>query len=173
MMTLSFGKKDFDELMEIFSAHAETLLVSKDGLAATDQMLSEIKTASVLMQWILETPEEKITDHFGIGPGDLRTIVELADWLLYAAQEVAKAIGMKDEARAISPLRVRVNYGVKEELLGLVSLKGVGRIRARSLYEAGVKDVRGVKDTSLDVLQKVPKIGHALALDLKKQTAEG
>ena len=170
MMTLSFGKKDFDELVEIFTAHAGTLLVSEEDLAATDRMLSEIKTASVLMQWILETPEEKITDHFNIGPGDLRTMVELADWLLYAAQEIAKAIGMKDEARTISPLRIRVNYGVKEELLGLVSLKGVGRIRARSLYEAGIKDVKGIRDASLESLQKVPKIGQALALDLKKQT---
>ena len=33
----------------------------------------------------------------------------------------------------------RVKYGVKEELLLLVELKGIGRARARKLFNAGIK----------------------------------
>jgi len=59
-------------------------------------------------------PEEEIVKHFGIGPGDLRTLLELADWLLYSASEISRVFKLRGVSRPISELRIRIQYGVKE-----------------------------------------------------------
>ncbi|MDA8090325.1 MAG: helix-hairpin-helix domain-containing protein, partial [Nitrospiraceae bacterium] len=131
----------------------------------------ELKTASVLMQWILEMPEEKIVNHFGIGPGDLRTLVELADWLLYSSREIARIAGFKEAGEDIAVTRTRTHYGVKEELLPLVGLRGIGRVRARGLFEAGFKNLEDIAHATIEGLSGVAGIGEGTAKDIKRQTA--
>ncbi len=171
MMRLSIKKKDRDEMLDVFNAHAPSLLMPDDDIYLTEDMLSELKTASVLMQWILEMPEEKIVTHFGIGPGDLRTLVELADWLLYSSREIARVIGLKEAGEDIAITRIRTHYGVKEELLALVSLRGIGRVRARGLYEAGFKNLEDISEATVESLSAIPGIGEGIAQDIKRQTA--
>lgn len=169
MLTLSIRKKDYDELLDIFYVHSDELLVTEEEKVPTSSMLSKLKVASVLMQWILETPEDKIVSHFGIGPGDLRTLIELSDWLLYSASEISKIFGLREIEKKLSVLRIRVFYGIKEELLQLVTLKGIGRIRARNLYNSGYKTLKDIKEAAIEDLEKVPSIGKGIALDIKKQ----
>lgn len=104
-----------------------------------------------------------------MGPGDLRTLVELSDWLLYSASEIGKVFSMKDIERPLNILRIRVLYGIKEELLQLVSLKGIGRIRARNLYGAGFKSLNDIRKASIEELESVPLIGKTIAEDIKEQ----
>lgn len=169
MMVLPVRKRDIDELIDIFNVHSDELLIPDEKRYPTEEILSQLKVASILMQWIEETHEEKITSHFGIGPGDLRTLVELSDWLLYSASEIGKVFGMKDIERPLNILRIRVLYGIKEELLQLVSLKGIGRIRARNLYGAGFKSLNDIRKASIEELESVPLIGKTIAEDIKEQ----
>jgi len=169
MMVLHMRKKDYDEMLDVFYAHAASLLIPEEEKYPTDEILSEIKTTSTLMQWILETPEDKIVGHFSIGPGDLRTLVELSDWLLYSASEIARIFNLRETVKDLSPLRVRVEYGVREELLELVSLRGIGRVRARNLYNSGFKGIKNIKEATAEELSKVPTLGKALAEDIKRQ----
>lgn len=171
MMTLPLRKRDIDEMVDVFNVHSEELLIPDDRMYFSDEILSQLKVASVLMQWVEETHEEKITSHFGIGPGDLRTLVELSDWLIYSSLEIGKVFGMMDVERPLSILRVRVLYGIKEELLQLVTLKGIGRIRARNLYNAGFRTLSDVRRASVKELEKVPSIGKAIAKDIKRQVS--
>lgn len=169
MMALRLRKKDRDEMLDMFYAHADKLLIPDEERYPTDEILSELKTTSALMQWILEATEDKIVGHFGIGPGDLRTLVELSDWLLYSTSEIARIFNMKETVKILSQLRVRVEYGIKEELLELVSLRGIGRVRARNLYNSGFKSLKDIKEATLEELSKVPTMGKALAEDIKRQ----
>lgn len=169
MMSLPVRKRDLDEMMDVFNVHSEELLIPCDRMYPSEEILSQLKVASVLMQWIEETHEEKITSHFGIGPGDLRTLVELSDWLIYSSLEIGKVFGMTDIERPLSILRVRVLYGIKEELLQLVTLKGIGRIRARNLYNAGFRTLSDIKRASVKELEDVQSIGKAIAEDIKRQ----
>lgn len=169
MMVLSLRKKDRDEMLEVFYTHADNLLIPEEEKYPTDEILSELKTASTLMQWILETPEDKMVGLFGIGPGDLRTLVELSDWLLYSSSEIAKIFNVKETVKSLSQLRVRVEYGIREELLALVSLRGIGRVRARNLYNSGFRSLKDIKEANLEELSKVPTLGKALAEDIKRQ----
>ncbi len=171
MMRITVKKKDRDEMMDVFSAHAPSLLMPDEDIYLTGDMLSELKTASVLMQWILEMPEEKIVNHFGIGPGDLRTLVELADWLLYSSREIARIAGFKEAGEDIAVTRTRTHYGVKEELLPLVGLRGIGRVRARGLFEAGFKNLEDIAHATIEGLSGVAGIGEGTAKDIKRQTA--
>ncbi|MCF6154211.1 MAG: DEAD/DEAH box helicase [Candidatus Brocadia sp.] len=169
MMTLQLRKKDYEEMYDVYHAHVDGLLIPKDEKYPSDEILSEIKTALLLMQWMEETPEDKVVGQFGVGPGDIRTLIELSDWLLYSAGEISKVFGLKEVEKPLSFLRVRVFYGIKEELLQLVSLKGVGRVRARNLYNAGYKTLKDIKGAAVEDLVKIPTIGKAIAEDIKNQ----
>lgn len=72
--------------------------------------------------------------------------MESADWLLYSTYEIAKLLGRKDVLPLAMNLRRRIVEGVKEELLELVNLKGIGRVRARMLFNAGFKTVGDPKE---------------------------
>jgi helicase len=48
-------------------------------------------------------------------------------------------VGRKDASRLYLTLSERIKHGVKEELLPLVWIPGVGRVRARALYSAGFR----------------------------------
>lgn len=66
-------------------------------------------------------------------------------------------------------LRTRIRYGVKEELLPLVVLEGIGRVKARTLYNSGFTDLSKIAKASQAKLASVPKIGPTLAEKLKHQ----
>ncbi len=103
-----------------------------------DWFLTEVKTALCLRDWINEVDEDEICAKYSIAPGDLRRIVETAEWLSNAMRRIAEFVGSNEK---VGELVARLRYGVKSELLPLVSLKGVGRVRARKLYNTGIKKV--------------------------------
>ncbi len=169
MIYFPLKAKEFDSMVEIFYKHAEELLIPENDKIPSDIILSQLKTASILMNWIEEKSEDWIVGQFAIGPGDLRTLIEISQWLLYASYEIAKVFEVKDAYEPITILKLRVSYGVKEELIELITLKGVGRVRARNLYNAGFKTIKELKKASLEDLEKIPTIGKALATDIKRQ----
>ena len=169
MMVLQLKRNDIDEMLGLFHANIEKLLMTSQEKQPTEATLAQIKTAWALLQWIQETPEDDIVGRFDIGPGDLHALVELADWLLYSASEIARIFGFQEEGKIISRLRTRVLYGVKEELLPLVSLRNIGRIRARNLFKAGYKNQKEIRKATGEELSKVPAIGKAIADDIKRQ----
>ncbi|MFQ6050342.1 MAG: DEAD/DEAH box helicase [Candidatus Hydrothermarchaeota archaeon] len=133
--------------------------------------LSELKTASMLKDWIDEVPEDKIVEKHDLGPGDIRNKVELANWLLYSLGEISKIFRSRHR-KFVFNLNKRVQYGVKEELLSLVSLRGIGRARARKLYTHGLKTKEDLKKASADSLSKIELIGEKVAISILKQLEE-
>ncbi|MFC7248733.1 ATP-dependent DNA helicase [Halomicroarcula sp. GCM10025324] len=128
-----------------------------------EDWLAALKTARMLEDWATEVDEETITERYGIGPGDIRGKVETAQWLLGAAESLASEVDL-DAARAISEARIRVEHGVREELVDLAGVRGVGRKRARRLFEAGIDDRATLRDAEKPVV--------LAALRGRRQTAE-
>ena len=116
-----------------------------------EDWLSALKTARLLEDWASELEEDEITERYGIGPGDIRGKVEAASWLLGAAESLATELGL-DCTPAIREARTRVEDGVREELLDLVSVRGVGRKRARRLYDAGIEDRAALREADKAVV---------------------
>jgi ATP-dependent DNA helicase len=121
-----------------------------------DTFLATLKTAAVLEAWIGETPILEISRRFGIGAGDLRTKVEDAQWLLFSAGRLATAF-QRRLARPIDDLSLRVQYGANEELLDLVRLRGIGRVRGRQLYRAGYPDREALRGAPIDRIEQALK----------------
>ncbi|HWQ62836.1 MAG TPA: ATP-dependent DNA helicase [Methanospirillum sp.] len=122
--------------------------------------LAALKTALVLADWAEEVSEEKMEDRYGIGAGDIYNVVDSAKWLLHAADRL---VGMEIPAfkKEISQIGTRVQYGVKEELLPLVQLRNIGRVRARRLYNAGYTNRDRLREAGLPVLTRI--LGQHLA----------
>ena len=103
-----------------------------------EDWLSALKTARMLEDWASELDEDEIAERYGVGPGDIRGKVDTAEWLLGAAESLAGELGL-DCVGTIREARRRVEHGVGEELIDLAGVRGVGRKRARRLYDAGVE----------------------------------
>lgn len=146
------------DLLTRYTDEAEELLVKPEESPLEldlDGFLSTLKTASVLEAWIDEVPILDITRRFAIGAGDLRAKVEDAEWLLFGMGRLASRF-QRRLGRTIDDLSTRVRYGAGEELLDLVRLRGIGRVRARMLYRAGYPDRESLRQAPLD------RIEHAL-----------
>ncbi len=162
------------DLRARLAVEAEELLVKPEEPPLElnlESFLSTLKTASVLEAWIAETPIVEITERFGIGAGDLRTKVEDADWLLFAAGRLAVAF-QRRLARSIDDLSLRVRYGAKEELLDLVRLRGIGRVRARRLYRAGFADREALRAAPFERIEQAlgsPRLAEMVTAQLSRR----
>jgi helicase len=96
-------------------------------------------------------------------------MIEVADWLLYAMHSIAALMNKRGILKDIDILRYRVRYGIKEELIPLVTLEGIGRARARALFDHGFHDVKSIADASIERLEEVKGIGHKVAESIKNQ----
>ncbi|WP_267162105.1 ATP-dependent DNA helicase [Halovenus salina] len=128
-----------------------------------EDWLSALKTARLLEDWASEEEEDEITERYGIGPGDIRSKVDTAQWLLGAAESLAteRDLGLGPDIREA---RTRVEHGVRAELVDLAGVRGVGRKRARRLFDAGI-------ETRAD-LREADKSRVLAALRGREKTAE-
>ncbi len=133
------------------------------------EFLGEVKGACVLQAWVQEALEDEIMQKFSFEPGDLFRLVDSVDWLLYASFELGKLFGHRDLLSRIIELRERVNKGVRDELLPIVRLKGVGRVRGRMLFNSGFKSIEDLKKASINQLLDIPTMGPQLVKRIKEQ----
>jgi helicase len=166
-------RKELKELELYLDEHREELMFPvPDEWAdriAFEEYVAELKGAKVLECWINEMSEDDIIERYAVEPGDLFRFVENANWLLYASHELAQLFRHKDMLQTINILRERVIDGIKSELLPLVRLEGIGRVRARLLYNAGFRTIDDLKKASISQLTRVPLIGLQMAKKIKDQ----
>ncbi len=122
-----------------------------------------------LNDWIGEASELSLSDNLNIESGDMHRMVETCDWLLYCLRELAKQHERADLLDELDILMKRVSYGIKEELVELVKIKGIGRVRARRLYKNGIKNIDDLREISVKKLAEIDKIGSTLADNIKSQ----
>jgi helicase len=159
---LQLRNKDIDEIRMLIEEYEDELFFDLNEYDCSRSLLA-------LYAWIEESSDKNILEQIGVEPGDTYRIVETSDWLLYSLYEISKLFKREDLLQEIYLLRRRVKYGIKEELIQLISLEGVGRVRARALYNAGFKDIRSIESSSVEKLAKVQKIGATLAKKIKEQ----
>lgn len=171
---LNVGKGDYEELEVFLNQHKHELVFSPEEdeiLEELEYYLSTVKTTWMITSWIEEEKEDLICEQFGVGPGDVYRHVESAQWLLYAASVIADLFAFGRLSFHVESLRKRIHYGIKEELLELASLRGVGRIRARSMFQKGLKTYEDLKKISADDLSEIPAIGKSLAKEIIAQVS--
>lgn len=147
----------------------DELLIKAPDIYEIDypDFFKSIKTTLFFEEWINERSENFLLEKYNIRPGEIRVKLENANWLLYASYELAEIIGERDVGKELRKLQTRVKYGVKEEIMQLLKFKGIGRSRARKLYNNGIKNTTEIK--KIDIGNLTQLIGEKLAINIKKQ----
>jgi helicase len=165
---LSVRMSELDEIENtIEMKRKELLLEIPTDDYEYEEFEKSIKMAKILEDWINEKTEEEIMQKYSLTPGELYSRLQIADWLLYSLHEIALLIGKKEVLTQLKKLRVRIEKGVKEELLPLVVLEGIGRIRARRLYNAGFKSLEELRKAPLESIARI--VGEKIAIKIKNQ----
>lgn len=129
-----------------------------------EDFFNAVKTTSYFLDWLDEFTEDMLLQKYDIRPGEINAKNEIMDWLLYCCVELCHVINRKDLVGSLVKIRDRLKYGVKEELLGLLAIKGVGRVRARKLYSVGLKTRGDLKKASIEDLVSV--VGKGMAVKI-------
>ena len=169
---LKVGIREYDRIQESMLELSDFLLENEPSMYEPEyeDFLNSVKTALMFSQWISEQDEEFLLEEYNIRPGEIRAKIEIADWLLYATEEICKIMHYQSLIKEIVKLRLRMKYGVKDELLPLVTLEKIGRVRARLLFRNRLRDIKDLKNADLSTLTQL--LGEKTALSLKKQLGQ-
>jgi helicase len=173
MFQLYLRESDYRWLEPLVEDHKREFLIKPDQYESEyESFLSEFKTAWLLWDWISERSEERISLTYNIGPGDIRNRVDTSQWLIYAMSELARMLGHKTLSHGLITLNQRLRYGVKDDLLQLVSLRGIGRVRARNLFKYKYRTLDDLRAVEIKKLGAVPMIGKLVAMSIKEQLGD-
>ncbi|MCY0874021.1 MAG: ATP-dependent DNA helicase Hel308 [Acidianus infernus] len=161
--TVSVTRSELEELVD--EAPCPLFVEEPEDEDEFYNYVSALKVAMIINDWIEEVDEDVILSRYGIGSGDLRSIIDTMDWLTYSGYNVAKVLDLKEHYESLYTLNLRVKDGVKEELLDLVKIQGVGRKRARILYNHGIKKPE-------DVVMNVEKVKSLLGQKIGEKIAK-
>ncbi len=158
----SLRNKDFETASLMIENHSSEILEPISEYDCSRSLLA-------LQAWITESSELSLSDNLGIESGDMHRMVETADWLTYCLREISKHVERADLLDELENLRRRIIYGIKEELLDLVKVKGIGRVRARVLYKHGIKSLDDLSKIPVNKLAEIDKIGSTIADNIKSE----
>ncbi|MDV0446642.1 hypothetical protein MsAg5_04910 [Methanosarcinaceae archaeon Ag5] len=170
MKLLYMRSSDYEWVQEFIADNIEHFISVPETTkpAEYEWFMGEVKTAVLLYRWISETPENDISKEFDVGEGDIRNFSETAGWMANAASRLCQLCGFKSEAAALSDLELRLQYGASVDLLSLLKIRGIGRVRARKLYNAGFKSKDMLKKS--DYVTVAGLVGPKIAEQIYKET---
>lgn len=171
MPKLYLRRKEREKYLEKIEEKIDQLPLEKDvieryDVEELDVILAEFKTSLLLYDWINERSDDYIIEKYGVGTGDIYSLTQTAEWLIYSLNEIAKVLGFYEHIIPLTKLRNRMKYGVKEELLDLVKIPGIGRVKARILFNHGIKNIEEIDN--LRKIKNLPLIGPSSIEKIEK-----
>jgi helicase len=165
--------KEYDTIQEEAASFDGNLLTNEPSAfdAEYDEYLNSVKTALFMQDWIEEKDEEELLEKYDIRPGEIRAKLDVADWLMYSLVEFSRLQEFPKVATELVKIRTRLKYGVREELLTLLRLRGIGRVRARALFRNGLKTLGAVRTAPVATVAEVIK-SRSVAEDVKEQLGQ-
>ena len=136
MFTLYVKKNDI-EILEKFYYEHEKEFRTEFSYDEMEEFYRSLKTAMLLSDWADEIGNDTICTRYGIGPGDIYNAVEGVGWLLHASGRLARLFA-PEHHEEVEETTLRIRHGIRRELIPLVRVKGIGRVRARRLFTNGI-----------------------------------
>jgi len=158
----SLRNKDYESVSLMIENNSSELLEPISEYDCSRSLLA-------LQAWITESSELSLSDSLSIESGDMHRMAEMANWLSYCLREISKHVERADLLEELDDLRKRIVYGIREELLDLVRVKGIGRVRARILYKHKIKNLDDLSKISTSKLAEIDKIGPTIADNIKSE----
>lgn len=188
-------KKEWGKLDYIYAEARDKLLSGTDVIEKfdTERDIEAFKTALIILDWIKEKPLPDILQAYDLTLGDFQRLQDTLVWLCYSAKELTKEllkisiqkdltdfiyleslqqVSEQDLAllsKYLMGLEIRVTEGIKEDLLKLIELKGLGRVKARELASHGIKNIDQLQKTKARELLKLAGFGPKLVMSLQEQ----
>ena len=134
-------------------------LSADENIVDYDRFISAIKMAHVMQDWLSEKTEKYMEEEYGLLPGEFYNILENTKWLVYSLSEIGKVMQLR--RREINEMGIRIKNGIKEELIPLISIPDIGRVRARKLYSAGITSLKALKEVGIERLSSL--LGRGIA----------
>jgi len=153
-------------LLEEMTNRVDELPFTQEKILFEPESIEKFFSSLMLEYWIKEKKEQELFKEFNLAPGTLFGKNQIIEWLSYATIELSKVLHQERHTITAQKLSRRIKYGVKEELLLLVELKGIGRVRARKLFNAGIKRPSEIK---LNIHKVQALLGKTVADQLEKQ----
>lgn len=136
-------------------------------------LLEKITLSQMLKDWINEISENDIIERYNTTPGQVQEFINKAIWINHCTQELIKTTKKSLKLyKEYSDLELRLKYGIKKELIALVELKNIGRVRARKLFNSGITGIGDIKKNPEKFLQVVGRIGLDTLKELKIDVPE-
>ncbi|MBQ3718812.1 MAG: hypothetical protein II893_05400 [Methanomicrobium sp.] len=164
-----YVKKDEIEVINRFEMEHEDELWLGISFDSMEEDYRVLKTAMLLDNWISEVSENLICQRFNVGPGDIYNVVESMNWLCYSASRISSMFA-EDLREAVSEVELRMKHGVKRELLPLVKLRNIGRVRARRLFNNNITGPAAIRSAKFEVLASI--LGQKIAKQLVDQVSK-
>ncbi len=158
----SLRNRDYESASLLIENHSSELLEPISEYDCSRSLLA-------LQAWITESSELSLSDSLSIESGDMHRMAEMANWLSYCLREISKHVERADLLEELDDLRKRIVYGIREELLDLVRVKGIGRVRARILYKHKIKNLDDLAKIPVNKLAEIDKIGSTIADNIKSE----
>jgi helicase len=171
MPTLYLRQADLPVLERYLYEHEDAVWLTLPSFAdeECEGFFRALKTALVLNDWTAEVGEAMICERFGINPGDIYSLVESVQWLVHAASRLSARFA-PHLAGPVRDMEVRVRSGIKAELLPLVALRGIGRVRARRLFNNGILGPEMIREAGIDHVASI--IGRGITEQVFAQLAK-
>jgi helicase len=167
MPTLYARNSDLPALFRVLEKSSGQLWVAQPRDNDESEMFyRSLKTALLLSDWADELSEEKICERYSVGPGDIYGMVESINWLLHAGAELARMFRPQFHA-SIREYEVCMKSGIRRELLPLVRLRGIGRVRARRLFNNGIQTPNAIVAACVAEVTKI--IGRGITEQIFSQ----
>ena len=164
-------KKKEPELWEETSLRGREMPIDLEKEQFFDSdLLKKFNSSLMLESWVNEKPEQSLLEDFGVQPGILRSKLTICDWLAYSSLELAKLLELQEHFSFLSKIRKRIKSGIKEDLINLCEVRGIGRVRARRLWRANIKTVAALKKTDARDLGKI--LGEKIAVNIKQSIGQ-
>ena len=165
MRTLYVKKNDLGVLEKYFFEHEEEIW-AQCRYDEMEDFYRSLKTAMLLDDWMGEKGEDTICSRYGIGPGDIYNVVDGINWLLHSAVRLA-GLAAPDIREQVTETALQVRHGVKANLIPLVKLKGIGRVRARRLFDNGITSPDAIRTAGISKISRI--IGRKTAENIFRE----
>lgn len=158
MFTLFVNRKDVHYLERYLLEHEQELWLDLP-FGEDEAFFRGLKTAMVLNDWTNEVSDSTICERYGIGPGDIYALNDTIAWLIHASGRLARMF-RKSYVIPIQEFELCLRHGVKRELIPLVRIRNIGRVRARRLYNNGYTSPEKLLSAGEDRI--IPILGHGI-----------
>jgi helicase len=164
--------EDFDLIALLCNCDEMPAVSLKQGAVGdfvpVDEVIHESGSATVLNAWINELSYREIHEKYGVYPGEVHALASAGEWVCYAAWRIADYLH-SDLGKKFGILEKRIRSGIRPELIGLISIKGIGRVLARRLHNAGYKTAADIIRADEGELAKIFGIGKKKAGRIKEE----